>query len=180
MELLCWAALHRDRPTVSAARTALWEINVQDATFHNVLSELRRGLATAGIQDGIRRRTRQHLVLTPLIATDAEVLRSALVNAEQAEDVVTDASTLDTLISTLTQVRGLPFAGQQYAWADAEGITSTFVWLVTRAVETACLMAQECGDDAAHVTAITAGLRMLPGDEHFISLRDAVAVGPRA
>ena len=180
MELLCWAALHRDRPTVSAARTALWEINVQDATFHNVLSELRRGLATAGIQDGIRRRTRQHLVLTPLIATDAEVLRSALVNAEQAEDVVTDASTLDTLISTLTQVRGLPFAGQQYAWADAEGITSTFVWLVTRAVETACLMAQECGDDAAHVTAITAGLRMLPGDEYFISLRDAVAVGPRA
>ncbi|MFM8265050.1 MAG: hypothetical protein ACKOAI_03130, partial [Acidimicrobiia bacterium] len=36
VELLCWLALHRDRPTASAARTALWEIDVEDATFHNV------------------------------------------------------------------------------------------------------------------------------------------------
>lgn len=179
MELLCWAALHRDRPTVSAARTALWEIDVQDATFHNVFSELRRGLATAGIQDGICRVTRQQLVLAPEVTTDAEVLRGVLLAVEQVEDESADSSVLDALTNILGLVRGLPFAGQQYAWADAEGITSTFVWLVTRAVETACQLAHDRGNDAALMAAVSAGLRMLPGDEHFISLRDAVAVGPR-
>ena len=180
MELLCWAALHRDRPTVSAARTALWEIDVEDATFHNVFSELRRGLVTAGIRDGIRRVTRQQLFLAPEITTDAETLRAVLLAAEQVEDVSQDALALEALTNILALVRGLPFASQQYAWADAEGITSTFVWLVTRAVETAVQLARDCGNDAALMAAVSAGLRMLPGDEHFISLRDEVAVGPRA
>jgi hypothetical protein len=32
-------------------------------------------------------------------------------------------------------------------------------------------------DDGALLAAATAGLRMMPGDEHFSQLRDAVAVG---
>ena len=44
LELLAWLTTHRERPTRVAARTALWEISVQDATFNNVVSGLRRGL----------------------------------------------------------------------------------------------------------------------------------------
>jgi hypothetical protein len=76
----------------------------------------------------------------------------------------------------LALVRGLPFAGEDYAWADAEGITSTLVWLVTRVVDTAAQLAKHLKDDAALLAAATAGLRMMPGDEHFSQLRDAVAV----
>ena len=36
-ELLAWLTSHRARPTRSAARTALWEVNVADATFTNVV-----------------------------------------------------------------------------------------------------------------------------------------------
>ena len=52
-------------------------------------------------------------------------------------------------------------------------MTSTFVWLVTRAVETAAQLAQESGDEAALFEATAAGLRMMPGDEQFSALRKA-------
>jgi hypothetical protein len=72
-------------------------------------------------------------------------------------------------------VRGLPFADAGYAWADAEGITSTFVWLVTRAVEQVCALADEAADESANASAVVqatnAGLRMSPADDHFLALR---------
>ncbi|MFM8778401.1 MAG: hypothetical protein ACKOEF_03880, partial [Acidimicrobiaceae bacterium] len=43
-ELLAWLTNHRSRPTRSAARTALWEFTVADATFTNVVSDIRRTL----------------------------------------------------------------------------------------------------------------------------------------
>lgn len=169
LELLCWLTLHRDRPTVSAARTALWEVNVADATFHNVLSELRRGLASHGLQRSVWRATKHRLAIDPHIGTDAELIRRALLNVD--DTAIGDA--LPRLCAMLSLVRGLPFAGENYAWADAEGITSTFVWLVTRAVETAAQLAQESGDEAAFLEATAAGLRMMPGDEQFSALREA-------
>ncbi len=45
VELIAWLATHRERATRSGARTALWELDVRDATFANVVSEARRGLA---------------------------------------------------------------------------------------------------------------------------------------
>ncbi|MEK7295513.1 MAG: hypothetical protein AAB018_03165, partial [Actinomycetota bacterium] len=45
IELLAWLTTHRSRPSRNAARTALWEVNVQDATFTNVVSDVRRSLA---------------------------------------------------------------------------------------------------------------------------------------
>jgi hypothetical protein len=79
------------------------------------------------------------------------------------------------LLSLLGMVRGLPFADAGYAWADAEGITSTFVWLVTRAVEQVCALADESADESANASAVVqatnAGLRMSPSDDHFLALR---------
>jgi hypothetical protein len=172
LELLCWLSLHRDRPTVSAARTALWEVDVEDATFHNVLSELRRGLNSHGITDAAWRATKQRLALDPLIFTDAELFRRVLLAIDDDESELSTARAIVELWGVLALVRGLPFAGEDYAWADAEGITSTFVWLVTRAVDTAAQLAKHLNDDAALLAAATAGLRMMPGDEHFSQLRD--------
>ena len=172
LELLCWLSLHRDRPTVSAARTALWEVDVEDATFHNVLSELRRGLNSHGITNAAWRATKQRLALDPLIFTDAELFRRVLLAIDDDESELSTARELEELCGVLALVRGLPFAGEDYAWADAEGITSTFVWLVTRAVDTAAQLAKHLKDDAALLAAATAGLRMMPGDEHFSQLRD--------
>src|SRR5690606_11397297 len=44
-ELVAWLATHRDRGSRAAARTALWDQDVRDATFANVVSEARRALA---------------------------------------------------------------------------------------------------------------------------------------
>jgi hypothetical protein len=172
VELLCWLSLHRDRPTVSAARTALWEVDVEDATFHNVLSELRRGLNSHGITDAAWRATKQRLALDPLIFTDAELFRRVLLAIDDDESEFSTTRALEELCGVLALVRGLPFAGEDYAWADAEGITSTFVWLVTRAVDTAAQLAKHMNDDGALLAAAAAGLRMMPGDEHFSQLRD--------
>lgn len=79
------------------------------------------------------------------------------------------------LVSLLSLVRGLPFADSGYAWADAEGITSTFVWLVTKAIDYVCDVASECGDEPAILEATAAGLRMSPGDEMFLARRRVVA-----
>jgi hypothetical protein len=171
VELLCWLSVHRERPTVSAARTALWEVDVEDATFHNVLSELRRGLAAAGRTDAAGRVNKQRLFLDSQVVTDAELLRRALQRVESQES----CETVGELLSLLGMVRGLPFADAGYAWADAEGITSTFVWLVTRAVEQVCALADESADESANASAVmqatNAGLRMSPADDHFLALR---------
>ena len=38
LELVVWLATHRDRPTRTRARTALWELDVRDATFATVIA----------------------------------------------------------------------------------------------------------------------------------------------
>jgi hypothetical protein len=177
VELLCWLALHRDRPTASAARTALWEIDVEDATFHNVLSELRRGLSSVGLDDAAGRVNKQRLFLADGVVTDAELLRRVLREAESQEHKSRESQeVIEQLVSVLSLVRGLPFADSGYAWADAEGITSTLVWLVTKAIECVCDIAAECGDEAAMLEATAAGLRMSPGDEIFLARRPAAVI----
>ena len=112
---------------------------------------------------------KQRLFLADGVVTDAELLRTVLREAElQAPHEV-----IEKLLSVLQLVRGLPFADSGYAWADAEGITSTFVWLVTKAINCVCDIAAECGDEAAMHEATAAGLRMSPGDEVFLARRPA-------
>ena len=168
LELLCWLAFHRDCPTVSGARTALWEIDVKDATFHNVLSELRHGLSIAGFPQGAGRKTKHRLFLDEHICTDADYLRECLLAAESRSN---DAS-IRRLSEVLLTVRGLPFSSAGYAWADAEGITSTLVWRITRAVELVASVALAEGNRTALLEAISAGLRMSPGDEDFLALQE--------
>lgn len=170
IELLCWLAFHRNRPTVAAARTALWEIDVKDATFHNVLSEVRRGLSSEGIANGVGRVGKQRLFIKEEIVSDADVLRATLSSIDDLHPEVA----VHRLSDALSLVRALPFCAAEYAWADAEGITSTLVWQVTKAVQRTAELAQSLGDDAPIVRAAAAGLRMSPGDEAFLHLQQHV------
>jgi hypothetical protein len=170
MELLCWLAFHRDRPTVAAARTALWEIDVKDATFHNVLSEVRRGLSVEGMTSGVSRVGKHRLRIDNGILSDGDVLRATL---SSIDDVPPEIA-IRRLSEVLRLVRALPFCSTDYAWADAEGITSTLVWQITRAVQRTIEFAQILGDDASAIAAAAAGLRMSPGDEDFRRLQHHV------
>ena len=114
--------------------------------------------------------------------TDAELLRKLLREVEsrerrsQSHESQVPREIIEKLLSVLQLVRGLPFADSGYAWADAEGITSTFVWLVTKAIDCVCDIAAECGDEAAMLEATAAGLRMSPGDEVFLVRRPAAVI----
>ena len=173
LELLCWLALHRERPTVSGARTALWDLDVRDATFHNVLSELRRGLSAAGLSNAAGRVNRQRLFLDRRIITDGEVLRNALASTEQMEA----SQSLAELRAALSLVNGLPFMTSNYVWADAEGFTSTLVWLTSSAVRRAAEHATKLGDREGMHDIAAAGLRLFPGEEEFLVMKSRANAG---
>ena len=165
VELLCWLLLHRDRPTVSAARTALWEVDVEDATFHNVLSELRRGLSRVGLAEAVRRSSKHRLCVSEQIVLDAELLRLSLARLEREES----RPALNDVREVLSLVRGLPFEASDFAWADAEGITSSFVWLVNSAIDRVTGLALAMSEKSMAYDAVSIGLRMSPGDERLIA-----------
>lgn len=166
LELLAWLVCHRERPTRSAARTAIWDTDVQDATFHNVVSETRRALSSAGLpEDSIGRPSPSRFVVHGGIVSDAELLERAYLAARH------DAADTPALERALGLVRDLPFAGTGFRWPDTEGITSNMVMLV---VDAAVLLAERAlgqGDVAGVFRATGRGLRVLAGHEELVSLR---------
>ncbi|NDG66423.1 MAG: hypothetical protein EBY23_05810 [Actinobacteria bacterium] len=82
LELLTWLVEHRESSTRSAARTALWSENVQDATFSNVVSDLRRSLnASAGDLENdewIPRTFTNQLTINEKVVTDAAIIGKLL------------------------------------------------------------------------------------------------------
>jgi hypothetical protein len=170
-ELVVWLAHHRERSTRGAARSAMWSVDVRDATFANVVSDARRSLARA-VEPGddvewIDRTLTDDLPLHPAIVTDGDLLQRCVEMARGA-----DAATACALLRDgLELVTGLPFAGTGYLWPDAEGITSSLLLLCTGAAAT---MAEHCLqlDDIDGVFWATGrGLQVLPGQEELIALR---------
>lgn len=169
LELLVWMSEHRDVSTRSAARTALWDGAVKDATFSNVVSEVRRSLNSGHpdqLEDWIPRTFTDDLPLHHGVVTDAQLLEVATKNFERDRDrFATD------LVRQLTEVRNLPFSGADYGWADGEGITTSHVIKVVRAAVLVGEYAIEQGDDELLFMATERGLRVLPGHEQLVSLR---------
>ncbi len=171
LELVVWLSQHRERSTRTAARTALWELNVRDATFANVVSDARRALGRlAPVRDGdewISRTLTEHLPLHQAVTTDAEVLWARLETARHQP--VLDA--IETLRPGVALVRDLPFFGTSYLWPDAEGITSQLTLLAT---SSATLLAEHylsIGDIDGVFWATGQGLKVLAGHEELIALR---------
>jgi two-component SAPR family response regulator len=171
LELLTWLVEHRESSTRSAARTALWSENVQDATFSNVVSDLRRSLnASAGDLENdewIPRTFTNQLTINEKVVTDAAIIGKLLklyidspneMNRRQLEE-------------SLSFVRDLPFAGMNYAWADAEGITTSHVITTVQAAVLLGEYAISANDTETLFYVTEKGLRVLPGHEELVALR---------
>lgn len=171
LELLAWCVTHRGRSTRSAARTAMWELNVRDATFANVVSEARRGTASllppAKDHDWLQRTLTEELVLNPGVTSDVEVMRATLDRVDQfgVAAVVTEVEAAVGLI------RGMPCEASNYLWPEAEGISSDLILVATSLAASLALHRLAEGDVQGVFRATAAGLLALPGHEELIALR---------
>lgn len=171
LELLAWLTTHRERPTRVAARTALWEISVQDATFNNVVSGLRRGLASGSVGvdqiEFLPKTFSDHLSIHGSVITDVDVLNNAVSLVKKRGD----RESWFGLRDALDRVRDLPFAGTDYLWPDSEGITSNFILSVITGSIMAAEHALQQGDLAGVFRATGQGLKVLHGHEELVALR---------
>jgi LysM domain len=170
-ELVAWLATHRERSTRTAARTALWELDVRDATFANVVSEARRAMArlVAPPEGGewLGRTLTEDLPLHEAVVTDADLIGRRLAAARsQPPDVA-----VEILEPAIGLIRGMPFEGTTYLWPDAEGLTSNLVLLATSAASECAAHLLSMGDVAGVFRATGQGLLVLPGHEELIALR---------
>jgi hypothetical protein len=170
LELLTWLALNRDRSRRSAARTAMWDLDIADSTFSTVVSDMRRGIAEIDQQfsrtDWVPTTYSDDLPLSIRVITDdvlmAQALESFRKNSENSSEI----------IKVLSHVRDVPFAGTSYSWADLDGTTTRLVILaITASIEVA-RWALIAGNTAAFEIAITAGLRVFPGHEELLALQE--------
>ncbi|MEO6651383.1 MAG: BTAD domain-containing putative transcriptional regulator [Ilumatobacteraceae bacterium] len=170
-ELVAWLATHRERSTRSAARTAMWELDVRDATFANVVSEARRALARLVEPppdvEWVGRTNTDALPLHDLVRTDADLIRNALDVAR----LQPPAQAIATLRPAVELITGMPFAGTSYLWADSEGITSNLVLLATTATTELAAHCLSIGDIEGVFAATGRGLQVLAGHEELIGLR---------
>ena len=170
-ELAAWLATHRRRSTRTAARTALWELDVRNATFANVVSEARRSLARlveppAG-EEWVGRTMTEELPLHDLVCTDVDLVELALATGRlQAPD-----QAIATLSPAVELINGMPFEGTSYLWPDPEGITSNLVLLATTACAELAAHCLSIGDVNGVFSATGRGLSVLPGHEELIGLR---------
>jgi nucleoid-associated protein YgaU len=171
VELIAWLATHRDRATRTGARTALWDLDVRDATFANVVSEARRALARLVVppegEEWVARTLTEQLPVHDLVATDADLVEDRLAHAR----VQPPSQAIETLRPAVELVRDMPFAGTSYLWPDAEGITSNLVLLAITATAEFGAHALSLGDTDGVFWATGKGLRVLPGHEELIALR---------
>jgi MYXO-CTERM domain-containing protein len=171
VELIAWLTTHRDRATRSGARTALWDLDVRDATFANVVSEARRALARLveppDDEEWVARTLTEQLPVHDLVVTDAELLEDRLAHARMQPP----NQAIDTLRPAVELVRDMPFARTSYLWPDAEGITSNLVLLAISATAEFAGHALSLGDTDGVFWATGKGLRVLPGHEELIALR---------
>lgn len=170
-ELVAWLALHRERATRSAARTALWEVDVRDATFANVVSDARRSLARLAPpppgEDWIGRTFTDQLPLHPAVVTDVDVLRAHVLRAR----LLDGSAGVDELRAGLALVRDIVFSGTGFVWPDSSGLTSEVVLLVVGAATEMASRCLELGDVDGVFWATRQGLVVLPGHEELVGLR---------
>jgi hypothetical protein len=169
LEVLSWLGMNQDRPRRSAVRTAIWDIEITDASFSTVLSDVRRG-----ISDVVSHRSRQQVLpptftdvieLGVAVTTDFDVLSAALSAFRQ------DQSTATALLNELNSIRDIPFAGANYMWADLDGSTTRMVVTAIHASRELAEWARDHGETDVCMAAVKAGLRVLPGCEELLEIQ---------
>lgn len=168
LELLVWLALHKERPRRSAARTALWEFAVSDATFSTVFSDMRRALQDLAPRncstDWFRPTYTDAISMDTDLVTDAELL------SRHFSAFKDDSSCWEPLADVLFTIRDAPFAGTEFSWADLDGTTTRLTILAIEASASLARWAQSVGDTTLALRATSAGLKVLPGCEELLEI----------
>jgi LysM domain len=171
LELVVWLSQHRLNPARISARTALWQVNVQDATFANVVSDARRSLARSlppvDGHDWIARNMADRIPLHESVLTDVELVEARLAWARNTEG----PAAIDVLLQAVELLRDQPYAGADYLWPDEDALPSGLTHLAT---STTTELAQRCldaGDIEGVFSATATGLRILPGHDELVCLR---------
>lgn len=178
LELAVWLASNRDRMSRSLARTAMWDVDVSDATFATVVSEMRRALCEAEPsipRDEISRATfTDDMHLHAGVVTDVDLVEQSAANFDGTLERA------ESLAAALSLVRALPFAGVSYEWADLDGTTTRIViCVIEAAVRLGDWAVAHDRSDLASV-AVISGLRVMPGHPELVRLeREMLSVSAR-
>ena len=169
VEVLAWLGMNMDRPRRSAVRTAVWDIEISDASFSTVMSDIRRGIGSVTIgrnRDEIFPPTfSDHIEVGVGLITDFDLLQRALKSFRDDETKVGE------VIAELKQIRDIPFAGVNYMWADLDGTTTRMVLLALQAACEVAGWARNKNDVDTCADAVKAGLRVMPGHEELLAIQ---------
>lgn len=171
LELLVWLSLNKERPRRSAARTALWEYAVSDATFCTVISDMRRGLQELSPRSSSTDWFRP--TYTDAITIDTELVTDAELIMQRLEAFQKDPNMWKELADVLFTIRDAPFAGTEFSWADLDGTTTRLTILAIEASSTLALWARDKGDASLALRATSAGLKVLPGCEELLEIEQS-------
>lgn len=172
LELLAWLSLNRDRQRRTAARTALWDIDVSDASFSTVVSDLRRTLAeiegSTSRNEWLPATYSDAIPLHESVITDFDLILQALNKFKN------DSSGASQLAHALSLIRDVPFAGTAYSWADYDGTTTRLIVVALEAARTLAEWAISHHEREVAEVAIKAGLRVMPGCDEFLELHKSL------
>lgn len=171
LELLVWLSLNKERPRRSAARTALWEYAVSDATFCTVISDMRRGLQELSPRQSSTDWFRP--TYTDAISMDTQLVTDAELIMQRLEEFRSDTSTWKGLADVLMTIRDAPFAGTEFSWADLDGSTTRLTILAIEASGELARWARDNGDTSLALRATSAGLKVLPGCEELLEIQQS-------
>jgi hypothetical protein len=169
VEVLAWLGMNMDRPRRSAVRTAVWDVEISDASFSTVMSDIRRGLSCIATE--IDRTAIFPPTFTDSIdvgvglVTDFDLLHQALLKFRE------DKGQVSVLAAELRLIRDIPFAGVNYMWADLDGTTTRLVMLAIQATTELAEWARSNNDFEMCEVAVKAGLRVMPGQEELLAIQ---------
>lgn len=165
-ELLTWLVMHRERPTRIAARTALWEVSIEDSTFNNVVSGVRRVINQNG-RNLLSKESNDVFRIGTEVISDVEILQTAIEKVKHKGG----SDDFRALREALELVRDLPFAGENFVWADTEGITSNVVLTIISGALLLSDFYMSQQDLSGVFWATGQGLKALRGHEALIAMR---------
>jgi two-component SAPR family response regulator len=171
LELLVWLSLNKQRPRRSAARTALWDYAVSDATFCTVISDMRRGLQELSPRKSSTDWFRP--TYTDAISMDTQLVTDAELISQRLEEFRKENTLWRKLADVLFTIRDAPFAGTEFSWADLDGTTTRLTSLAIEASSELARWARDNGDTSLALRATSAGLKVLPGCEELLEIEQS-------